>query len=317
MRVGPSVPSSPREFARPLPVAAAALLALNDHVLKGAGLVPGWLTGKLSDVAGLFFFPVLLFALVAAVRPARGAAARVRRAALLAALTATVFTAIKVLPLANAVASAVLGPVVPDPSDLLALPFSGLAVLYLRRPPREPSAASPRVRATVDRALLVLAALASMATSRAPSVTRGYPAWKVTESVRADAGCVTIGAEIVKSGKQGVGVMLTREGLSCEPRIVRARFHAGDVAAAPVAIPPWDRDGTTYLGFFFDNEGLWNAGLRDGMLEVDVETPAGARRLLFRLYHAYDGPRVPVRPPPPPPEAAPSMPVAAPPPEGE
>ena len=31
---------------------AVALLAVNDHVLKP--LVGGWLTGKLSDVAGVF-----------------------------------------------------------------------------------------------------------------------------------------------------------------------------------------------------------------------------------------------------------------------
>jgi hypothetical protein len=43
---------------------ALALLALNDHVLKGAGLLPAWLTGKLSDVAGLVVAPVLLAALL-------------------------------------------------------------------------------------------------------------------------------------------------------------------------------------------------------------------------------------------------------------
>lgn len=37
---------------------AVAVLLLNDHVLKSAA--PGWVTGKLSDVAGLFFFPALL-----------------------------------------------------------------------------------------------------------------------------------------------------------------------------------------------------------------------------------------------------------------
>src|SRR5690242_20127817 len=47
----------------PLPLAAVAVLAINDHLLKGAGVLPGWLTGKLSDIAGLFFFPLLLTAL--------------------------------------------------------------------------------------------------------------------------------------------------------------------------------------------------------------------------------------------------------------
>ena len=42
---------------------ALALLALNDHMLKGSGLLPGALTGKLSDVAGMVAAPVLAAAL--------------------------------------------------------------------------------------------------------------------------------------------------------------------------------------------------------------------------------------------------------------
>jgi hypothetical protein len=37
---------------------AVGLLLLNDHYLKTA--FPSWITGKLSDIAGLFFFPLLL-----------------------------------------------------------------------------------------------------------------------------------------------------------------------------------------------------------------------------------------------------------------
>jgi hypothetical protein len=37
------------------------VLALNDQLLKGSGLLPGWLTGKL---AGLYFFPLLATAIV-------------------------------------------------------------------------------------------------------------------------------------------------------------------------------------------------------------------------------------------------------------
>lgn len=50
----------------PLFWAALALLLLNDHWLKGAGVLPGWLTGKLSDFAGLLVAPVLLSALFVA-----------------------------------------------------------------------------------------------------------------------------------------------------------------------------------------------------------------------------------------------------------
>ena len=47
-----------RALGHPLSVAALVLLALNDHVLKQAW--PGFVTGKLSDVAGLVVAPLVL-----------------------------------------------------------------------------------------------------------------------------------------------------------------------------------------------------------------------------------------------------------------
>ena len=46
----------------PVNVAALRLWLLNDHVLKGRG--PGWLTGKLSDVACLVVVPLMFAAAV-------------------------------------------------------------------------------------------------------------------------------------------------------------------------------------------------------------------------------------------------------------
>ena len=40
------------------------MLAVNDHLLKGADVLPSILTGKISDFAGIFFFPLLLTALL-------------------------------------------------------------------------------------------------------------------------------------------------------------------------------------------------------------------------------------------------------------
>ena len=51
------------EFLHPVPLVALVILAVNDHYLKGARLLPMWLTGKLSDFGGLLFFPLLLTAL--------------------------------------------------------------------------------------------------------------------------------------------------------------------------------------------------------------------------------------------------------------
>ncbi|MEV6813172.1 hypothetical protein [Micromonospora sp. NPDC051296] len=143
----------------PVTVAATALLILNDHVLKAA--YPGWLTGKLSDVAGLVMAPPLVAlvlagccALPALRRAARaaveGGAERPRRhpsdpagnpavgpADLLAAiaifLVGAGFTAVKASPAgaeaASSAWSVVNGPsvILADVTDLLALPALGLA----------------------------------------------------------------------------------------------------------------------------------------------------------------------------------------------
>src|SRR3990170_5839611 len=49
-------------LGHPLTLACIGLLLVNDHFLKR--LYPSTLTGKLSDFAGLFFFPFLLTALL-------------------------------------------------------------------------------------------------------------------------------------------------------------------------------------------------------------------------------------------------------------
>jgi hypothetical protein len=123
----------PSGLLHPLALAAIALLLVNDHVLKAR--YPGWLTGKLSDVAGLVFFPLLLRALIAPI-------VRIDRGRLLiacVAMTAAVFAAIKLEATATAACEQLLGAVqgdlvviVRDPTDLIALPFV-LAALWIAR----------------------------------------------------------------------------------------------------------------------------------------------------------------------------------------
>lgn len=55
-------------FLHPLPIVAAATVAINDAVLKTTW--PGTITGKLSDVAGLFIFPIILVCVTELVRRA-------------------------------------------------------------------------------------------------------------------------------------------------------------------------------------------------------------------------------------------------------
>jgi hypothetical protein len=125
----------PRLFTRVLPVVCMGLAALNDHWLKGSGLLPGWLTGKLSDVAGLYFAPLLLAELSLLAWPAAGPPAVLRRVVGAALAVGGGFTAIKTWPAADALYEEGLSalwrhPVrnTMDPTDLPALVMLGLAV---------------------------------------------------------------------------------------------------------------------------------------------------------------------------------------------
>lgn len=136
------------------------MLVLNDRVLKGRG--PGPLTGKLSDLAGLYLFPLVLVASweVGARVARRPPPPRSRSVAVAAMATAAVFTAIKLSPVAGAafqvgfgwlryplsvVESWVAGDgstptarveLVRDPTDLATVPMAGLAWWVHGRPGR-------------------------------------------------------------------------------------------------------------------------------------------------------------------------------------
>src|SRR5690554_2970964 len=56
-----------RWLTHPVSLAALVVMALNDHILKAQ--FGSWWTGKMSDVAGLVFFPALLALAIAAVAP--------------------------------------------------------------------------------------------------------------------------------------------------------------------------------------------------------------------------------------------------------
>lgn len=92
---------------------AVGVLVLNDHFLKAA--FPGFVTGKLSDFAGLAFFPLFLQAGM------EWLGAPVSRRVLLASCVATaaVFAGVKTVPVMHTAYEVGLG--------LLQLPFRALA----------------------------------------------------------------------------------------------------------------------------------------------------------------------------------------------
>jgi hypothetical protein len=107
-----------RALAHPGSVLALVVLLLNDHVLKQAW--PGVVTGKLSDVAGLVVFPLLLAVPLAAVRVRRPLPAAV-------VVAGAGFLFVKASAVGAGAASAVWSAGLPttmraDPTDLLAMP---------------------------------------------------------------------------------------------------------------------------------------------------------------------------------------------------
>jgi hypothetical protein len=137
----------------PVPLVMLVLLMVNDHFLKVH--YPGWLSGKLSDVAALVLLPFVLLALadLAAMASPRICAPGRRAVVGSVLLTAAIFTAMQATPLGadayrwglaaaqwpfHAIAPLFLGepmpplsPVrlTPDLSDLLALPAAAVAGL--------------------------------------------------------------------------------------------------------------------------------------------------------------------------------------------
>lgn len=94
---------------------AIALTAANDHFLKAN--FPGFVTGKISDFSGLFFFPFLLTAVFG----------KIRWLLYSAIATGVGFTVLKFTGLT-------MGPfrIVPDRTDLVALVSLAAAVAYGR-----------------------------------------------------------------------------------------------------------------------------------------------------------------------------------------
>jgi len=133
------------ELLAPVPLLALAGLVVNDWLLKPSGL-PEWITGKLSDLAGVFVFPLILtaacdLALFAAARLGARVDYTLRRWKLAVAITATAiaFAATKLSPaVADLVAhvTAVLfgrGEVMADRYDLIALPLLAATWWHGRR----------------------------------------------------------------------------------------------------------------------------------------------------------------------------------------
>jgi hypothetical protein len=169
LRASPrGAPIGMRALTHPAALLAVSLLLLNDHLLKR--VVPSVLTGKLSDLAGLVFFPMLATMLVAGLLRLRSRHSA-WAAGIVFALTGALFAVLKAVAPVNAVALALadrwLGirlQLALDPSDLWALAVLPPAFVLWRRAESGPRPVS--LRAGVLSASV--AALAALATSPCP-----------------------------------------------------------------------------------------------------------------------------------------------------
>jgi hypothetical protein len=170
----------------PLAIAAIAVLIVNDHFLKAAW--PGPITGKISDFAGLIFFPLLLVGMWHLVTKLFGKSAvqSTSSVGVAVVLTGFLFVSVKLWPDANQAVASVMGAgqwlvgllvghaidapkpvaIAMDATDLVALPV--LAVAYAnRRPPTHSAQLMTRVfwRKPASIVAFVFAAAATIATS--------------------------------------------------------------------------------------------------------------------------------------------------------
>lgn len=136
-----------RRLGHPVFTSAVAVLAVNDHLLKPA--VGGWVTGKLSDVAGLFVVAVLAGVLTGRPRPA-------------AMVCGVGFTLLKLVPAVAVLAAPALGGVTrTDPTDLVALLVLPAAAAFVAKE-----------RTDARRSLAVVATGVAILVTTATSCTR-------------------------------------------------------------------------------------------------------------------------------------------------
>jgi hypothetical protein len=264
----------PSPLVHPLPIAAGLVLVVNDHILKAAAWPSAAVAGKLSDLAGLFLFPVLLTALTSR-----------RRATAWVIATGVGFTLVKLSPGVNAAVEAAWGGNTLDPTDLACLPVLAFAWLYLQRG-HAPAGALRRATTTG------LIAVACAATP-APRYQRDYPFWELRGETTAVLGCAETAAWVVKSGKTGLGltVRVHATGGACRVELTGASLRLASGTQVR-GVPDQRRLELArcqvehvYLPFQFDSEAAWNLGVRSGTLELGVATGGVAHRWRMPAEH--------------------------------
>ncbi len=305
-------------LCHPLVLATIIITALNDHIFKGSGWFPGWFTGKLSDVTGLFFFPILLALLfllatrlVAVLIPNSlfDDFARHWRLHLDLAATATilVFAAVNVLEPANALALRFWGVITMDPTDLLCLPMVILAHRFAVEQwtaQVEPLQPARTVKTSPIRwqhgLALVLAVVVSVATSPPRTFTvDDFPHWEIDKNFAFCFDDVEIRPWVATSGTTGAGLVLRVDNLRADPidvAIESAQFNIWINRHHPdnrtLAIDGASGDSITvtehhsfYLPFEFDNHRAWREEMKTGRFIIILNVDGERQRLHLGASH--------------------------------
>ncbi len=262
-----------RALTHPLWWVALALLVANDHLFKGAGVLPGALTGKLSDFAGLLVAPVVLAALLGV---------RERRGWLGAHLAVGLgFAAINLSPaVARAVEAATLPTPFPwwitvDPTDLVALPMLLVSAAVFGAWCRRPVALRP----AAARMGLALGSVACVATSPPPEEVPPEP-WPEQQPTSTDwghIGVVNSGADTVTVRTRALrrDVVVDCDAVARDP----ALHLAPDLFDGPLV---WSMEpGALISDRDFDPQGSERA------CRVALMATARGARLLFALHDVH------------------------------
>lgn len=210
-----------RAVLHPAWLLAVFVLLVNDHIVKPAAFAET-IAGKVSDFAGLFFFPILLAALLGV---------QTRRGLLrVAAAVGVVFAAINVSPEISAAFDRLVSHVTPfatttDPTDLIALVALPVGLWFFD--PVMASARAGQTRRALEAAAVTLGGLASLATS--PPPCDGDDCFVTTESSQVSILNMTNELHVLRVRPLREGVALNCDTVARDP----AAFLSPAVFGAP------------------------------------------------------------------------------------
>ena len=302
-------------LCHPVVVMAVVVCAVNDHLFKGSGWLPGVVTGKLSDVAGLFFFPTLLAVLLfLATRIAGRWSPPIRQFRWFdrprvyldtaAFLTIAVFAAVNISLTANSLLEPYWGVVTMDVTDLLCLPMVLVGRQFALRRWTQPKISTNTTRSLGWKhwGAIAFAVVVSSATSPAPATVTitGFPHWEVSPSVVHCHHDTEIRGWFARSGKQGAGFVLRLDRVADGPTEAEvnsakliASFHASLPRGRALVVngrpsprsQTIDGGGAFYIPFEFDNEQAQDDDLTKGAVEITLYLDGQRYDLRFDARH--------------------------------